>query len=73
MRDVDGDWTSLSNARFATIEKGWLGGMSQIAEGGEGSRCVTGWKYKQESSAGFSIPLPISLSLGLPDKLKYLE
>ena len=37
--------------------------MSQIAEGGEGSRCVTGWKYKQESSAGFSIPLPISLSL----------
>ena len=52
-----------ADARGATIEKGWLGEMSQIAEGGEGSRCVTGWKYKQESSAGFSIPLPISLSL----------
>ena len=27
-----------ADARGATIEKGWLGEMSQIAEGGEGSR-----------------------------------
>ena len=35
-----------AGARGATIEKGWMGGMSQVVEGGEGSR-----KYKPISSA----------------------
>ena len=48
---------------------GWWEGCVKVVVGGRWLGVGIRWKYKPTSSAGFSIPLPISLSLTIPDNV----